>query len=77
MPKRKETPELVDLSALPREALIRLPDVLRLFPAGRTTFLRGVDEGLYPQPVHIGKRSVAWNYGAIVDLCQTGVGPAA
>jgi len=31
-----------------------------LIPVGRTTFLNRVKEGLYPQPVKISERTVAW-----------------
>ncbi|MGZ8188179.1 MAG: helix-turn-helix transcriptional regulator, partial [Methylosarcina sp.] len=31
-----------------------------LIPIGRTTFLEGVKKGIYPKPVKLGERCVAW-----------------
>lgn len=31
-----------------------------LIPVGRTTFLKRVKEGIYPKPVKISDRTVAW-----------------
>ncbi len=40
--------------------LLRLPDVLRRLPISRTTLYDGIKLGLYPAPVKLGKRTVAW-----------------
>ena len=50
--------------------LIRLPQVLAIYPVGRTTWLNGVREGVYPRPVKLGKRITAWREADIVKLCQ-------
>ena len=52
------------------ERLIRLPQVLEIYPVGRTTWLNGVKEGTYPQPVRLGKRITAWRETDIKRLCR-------
>jgi prophage regulatory protein len=40
--------------------LIRIDEVLRRLPMSRASFYAGIKAGMYPRPVRIGKRSVAW-----------------
>lgn len=40
--------------------LIRLPQVLALFPVGRSTWWAGVRDGKYPAPIKLGPRTTAW-----------------
>jgi prophage regulatory protein len=41
--------------------LLRLPEVLRRFPVGKSTWWQGVAKGEYPQPVKLGStRCTAW-----------------
>lgn len=58
MPKQRN--QLVQLTPLPAEGLIRMAQVLAVFPVGRTTWQNGVRSGRYPKPVRIGKSAVAW-----------------
>ena len=39
-----------------------IPDIL---PISRSSFLRKVKDGEYPQPVRLGKRTVAWRKSEI------------
>jgi len=59
--------------ALPEDdaAFIRLPDVLRVFPVGESSWHRGVKSGRYPKPVKLGPRTSAWRVGEIRDLLET------
>lgn len=41
--------------------LLRLKDVLAVYPISRTSWYEGVKMGLYPQPLRLGKKTVAWN----------------
>jgi prophage regulatory protein len=41
--------------------LLRLKDVLAVYPISRTSWYEGVKLGLYPQPLRLGKKTVAWN----------------
>ena len=50
------------------EGFVRLPDVLRVYPVGKSSFLRGVQEGKYPAPVKLSPRVSAWRVSDIRDL---------
>ncbi len=39
-----------------------------LFPVSRTTWLEGVKSGIYPKPVRLSARCVAWKVGDIKAL---------
>jgi len=41
-------------------ALIRLPEVIRQSGLSRSSVYHYIDEGLFPRPVKIGERAVAW-----------------
>jgi prophage regulatory protein len=53
---------------LPETGFLRIWDIVgdkkrktpALIPIGRTTFLNRVKEGIYPKPVRISDRTVAW-----------------
>lgn len=38
----------------------RLPQVLEIIPTNRCAWYAGIRAGIFPQPVRISKRSVAW-----------------
>lgn len=46
--------------ARPRAKYLREPDVLARFPFSKPTLHRQVKAKLFPQPVKIGPRAVAW-----------------
>jgi prophage regulatory protein len=48
--------------------LLRLHEVLRRYPVSRTSWYDGVKIGMYPAPVRLGKRSVAWRESEIEAL---------
>lgn len=60
----------MELTALvtPSQRLLRLRQVLDLFPVSRSGWWRGVKNGRYPQPVRIGDRAVAWRESEIYAL---------
>lgn len=41
-------------------AMLRLPEVVRLSGYSRSALYALISQGLYPKPVKIGERSVAW-----------------
>lgn len=53
---------------LPSEGLLRLNQVLSVFPVSRSTWFAGVKNGRFPQPVKIGPRTTAWRVGDIREL---------
>lgn len=59
------------IEALPIEGYIRLPQVLKVFPISRSSWLAGVKSGRYPQSVKLGLRTTAWNVADIRHLLET------
>ena len=59
-----------DLSNLPDDAIIRLPDVLRLYPVSKSHWWQGVKELKYPAPIHLGERARGWRLGDILALTK-------
>lgn len=57
---------------MPNDLLLRLPQVLSIFPVSRSTWYAGIKIGRYPQPVSLGPRSVAWRSSDIQRLVQGG-----
>ena len=55
-------------STLPTIGFIRLPKVLEVIPISRSQWLKGVKEGIYPQPVKLGPRITAWRVEDIRKL---------
>lgn len=58
-------------TVLPIEGFIRLPQVLKVFPVSRSSWLAGVKSGRYPQSVKLGPRTTAWNVADIRQLLET------
>ena len=59
-----------DLCLLPEDALIRLPDVLRLYPVSKSKWWGGIKDGVYPKPVELGPRARAWRVGDVLALSR-------
>jgi prophage regulatory protein len=65
-------------SSLPEVGYIRLSQIIgnkkagipAILPIGRSTFLNGVREGKYPQPVKLSARSVGWKISDILELVE-------
>ena len=61
-------PEQISLP--PATCLLRLDEVLRRVPISRASLYEGIKLGMYPRPVRIGKRTVAWReveINALID----------
>lgn len=50
--------------------LLKLPEVLALFPVSRAGWYQGVKVGRYPAPVKLGARSVAWRRADVEKLIE-------
>lgn len=50
--------------------LLRLPDVLAMFPISRSSWYEGVRTGRYPPPVKLGARTVAWRRADLEALLE-------
>ena len=66
-----------DVPSLPEIGFVRLPQVLRLLPIGKSTWWAGIRSGQYPAPVKLGPRVSAWRVEDIRALLTTlaGQGP--
>lgn len=45
---------------LPETGFMRLPEILAVFPVGKTTWWEGVKSGRYPKGVKLSARVTAW-----------------
>ena len=57
----------IDVTNLPNEALIRLPIVIALTGRKRSSIYNDITLNLFPKPVKIGARAVAFKLGEIRD----------
>jgi predicted DNA-binding transcriptional regulator AlpA len=48
------------------------PPIKAVFPVGRTTWYAGIKTGIYPKPVYLGARNVAWARADLERLLQDG-----
>ncbi len=55
---------------LPETGFIRLPEVLKFIPIGKSTWWQGVKNGKFPKPVKLGERTTAWRVEDIKDLIE-------
>ena len=53
--------------------LVRLPRVLALTGVSSATWYRGISSGIYPAPVKIGSRAVAWRMADLMPILENGV----
>jgi len=47
---------------------LRLPEVLKIIPVGKSTWWQGVKEGRYPRAIKLGPRTTAWSRADIFEL---------
>jgi len=55
----------------PDNGLLRLPQVLSLFPVSRSGWWAGVKSGKYPAAVKLGPRTTAWRASDIKALIES------
>jgi|GEM_PF-1449194 len=56
--------------------LLRLPQVLALFPVSKTAWYAGVKSKKYPAPAKLGANTVAWyadDIAALIEKSRSGV----
>jgi prophage regulatory protein len=51
--------------------LLRLPQVLNIFPVSKSTWWAGVKTGRYPAPVKPSRRTTAWRHSDILELIES------
>lgn len=54
--------------SLDGDGYLRLNDVLTVYPVSRAAWYDGVQKGIYPAAVKLGRRSVGWSRAAIREL---------
>jgi len=59
-----------DLSNLPDYAVIRLPDVLRIYRVSESHWWQGIKDGKYPKPIKLGLRARGWRISDVLALTQ-------
>ncbi len=57
-----------NISCQPGERLLRLPEVLHRVGYKRSRFLELVRLGVFPKPVKLGPRAVAWPSSVVDDV---------
>ncbi|WP_205529557.1 helix-turn-helix transcriptional regulator [Taibaiella koreensis] len=60
-----------EILMLPQEGFLRLPDVLRFIPVGKSTFWAGIKTGRFPAAVKLGPRTTAWRVSDIRKYIDT------
>lgn len=53
---------------LPQTGFLRLPDVLKIIPVGKSTWWAGIQTGRFPKGVKLGPRTTAWRCEDIRQL---------
>ena len=51
--------------------LLRLDQVLALYPVSRSTWFKGIKSGIYPKGVKVGKRITMWRKSDIQALIDS------
>ena len=52
------------------ESIIRLPEVLKLYPVSRSTWLAGVKAHKFPAKISLSRRCVGWRKKDIISLIE-------
>jgi predicted DNA-binding transcriptional regulator AlpA len=51
-------------------ALLRLPQVLALYPVSKSTWWNGIKKGDYPRPIKLTERIAVWPAAAVFKLIE-------
>ncbi len=54
--------------ATPEIGFLRIKEILKIFPIGKSTWWQGVKDGKFPKPVKLGQRTTAWKVEDIKSL---------
>lgn len=55
---------------IPRDRLIRLPEVENLIGCKKSTVYTMLKQGTFPRPIRLSARMVAWNENAVLQWLQ-------
>ena len=53
------------ISTRPAQGFVRLPDILKRIPVGKSTIWKWVQEGRFPAPVKLSDGVTAWSVTAV------------
>ena len=67
----KKPVRCVSSVSLEGDGYLRLEDVLTVYPVSRSAWYAGIQQGIYPPPIPLGRRSVGWSRAAIRALVET------
>ncbi len=56
---------------LPETGFIRLANILKIIPIGKSTWWAGVKSGRFPQAIMLGERTTAWRVEDIRELIES------
>lgn len=57
-------------NSLPEIGFLRIKEILKIFPIGKSTWWDGVKEGRFPKPIKLGQRTTAWRVEDIKALIE-------
>lgn len=60
-----------DEVAVPAQGFVRLPEILKIIPVGKSTWWRGVSSGRFPKGVKLGPNTTAWRAEEIRLLVES------
>ena len=60
--------QTIHLQLLPQAGFVRLPQVLKIIPIGKSTWWAGIQSGRFPKGVKLGPRTTAWRVEDIRQL---------
>jgi predicted DNA-binding transcriptional regulator AlpA len=60
-----------DPITIPETGFLRLHQILRIIPVGKSTWWAGVKSGRFPKPVKLGPRTTAWRAEVIAALVKS------
>jgi prophage regulatory protein len=52
------------------KGFLREPQVLALFPVSRSSWWQGIKAGIFPRPIKLSKRTIAWRVEDIEALIE-------
>lgn len=60
-----------NFNQLPQTGFLRLNEVLKLYPVGKSTWWEGCKNGKFPTPIKLSERVTAWRAEDIRDLINS------
>ena len=60
----------MNVATLPETGFLRLPEILKVIPVGRTTWWEGCKAGKFPKGIKLSARITVWRAEDIRDLVQ-------